>query len=59
MQTNKKQEWKCLIRDKVEFKVKALNEKKGGCFMVIKAIKKMQWSRSFRYQITSAVSVRR
>ena len=39
--------------------VKALNEKTGGCFMVIKAIKKMQWSRSFRYQITSAVSVRR
>lgn len=45
--------------DKVEFKVKALNEKKGGCFMVIKSIKKMRWSRSFRYQMTSAVSVRR
>ena len=44
--------------DKVEFKVKMLNEKKGGGFMAIKSIKKIQWSRSFMYQIISAVTVR-
>ena len=31
MQTNKKQEWQCLIIDKVEFKVKHESGQKKGC----------------------------
>lgn len=46
------------FRGKVEFKVKTLNEKKGGCFVVIRSIKKMLWSWSFMYQVTPAVTVK-
>lgn len=43
MQTNKKQEWKCLIRDKVEFKVKHKSGQKKGCCItqVVQLMKKL------------------
>lgn len=46
------------FRGKVKFKVKTLNEKKRGGFVVIRSIKKMQWPQSFMNQIIPTVTVK-